>query len=135
VVNEVAKLLYFCTYFHFCHLCPCCLLLSPRLPLPVFKLACPVVLHEHITSISMIHGWLWLIEAWGARCRTHDSASIMEYSSFIESVVKAREDPQISTAVFRIAIPYNPAVWTMDACFQRNLTSSGTSQMPSRPTH
>jgi len=34
----------------------------------------------------------------------------MESSSFIESVVEAREDPQTLTALFCLAIPYNPTV-------------------------
>jgi len=37
--------------------------------------------------------------------------SAMESSSFIESVMEAREDPQTSTAVFCFAIPFNQTVW------------------------
>jgi len=48
--------------------------------------------------------------------------------------METREGPQTSTAVSCFVVPYNPTVCepTM-CCFRMDLTSSGTSRMPSQP--
>jgi len=63
MVEKVARFLYHCTYLS-CHLSPCDLLTSTSVA--ITKLACPFVLHEHITNyyiqhLEFISMWIFLL--------------------------------------------------------------------------